>query len=103
MSDEIAQSSPDSQQVNSQFAEPISIILEANGLGDRMKLSPNNIIECAKDTGNNRLLMAEVGTRRFFVTLSPALKGRLVGEDRIEDEEVRQHFEVNLIGMSLKK
>jgi hypothetical protein len=49
------------------------------------------------------LLRGDVGTRRFFVTLSPALKGRLVGEDQIEDDAVRQHFGVNIIGETLKK
>ena len=36
------------------------------------------------------------------MTLSPALKGRLVGEDRIEDDEVRIHFNTNAIGDPLK-
>lgn len=85
------------------FALPVALILEANGLGDRASLLPTDVTECAVDASNNRLLRAEVGTRRFFVTLSPALKGRLVGEDRIEDDEVRQHFEVNVVGDSLKK
>lgn len=85
------------------FAESVAKILEANGLGDRISLMPTTVVECAKDAGDNRLLLAEVGTRRFYVTLSPALKGRLVGEDGIEDDAVRQHFEVNIIGGTLKK
>jgi hypothetical protein len=85
------------------FAESVAKILEANGLGDRSSLMPTTVVECAKDANGNRLLQAEVGTRRFYVTLSPALKGRLVGEDRVEDEEVRQHFDVNIIGETLKK
>lgn len=91
------------QQEASPFAEAVAKILEANGLGDRQSLTPSTVTECAKDAGENRLLLAEVGTRRFFVTLSPALKGRLVGEDNIEDDAVRQHFEVNIIGGTLKK
>lgn len=87
----------------SRFAEAIAIILEGNGFGDRATLQPQNILECAKDGGENRLLSAEIGIRRFFLTLSPALKGRLVGEDRIEDDEVRIHFAVNPIGEALKK
>jgi hypothetical protein len=91
------------QQDSHRFAEAVAKILEANGLGDRASVMPTTVIECAKDALENRLLAADVGTRRFFVTLSPALKGRLVGEDRVEDDEVRQHFEVNIIGESLKK
>lgn len=86
-----------------QFAESVAKILEANGLGDRASLMPTQIIECAVDDNGNRLLRGDVGARRFFVTLSPALKGRLVGEDQVEDEAVRQHFGVNIIGEALKK
>lgn len=85
----------------SQDADAVAAILEANGLGDRAILASAQISECASDAGGNRLLLAEVGNRRYFVTLSPALKGRLVGEDRIEDEEVRLHFSVNIIGSPL--
>lgn len=96
-----ANSTPEAN--TSPFAEAIAIIFEGNGLGDRATLKPQNITECAKDAGENRLLTAELGVRRFFLTLSPALKGRLVGEDRIEDDEVRIHFAVNPIGEPLKK
>lgn len=82
----------------SNYADAVATILEANGLGDRAALLNAALAECACDAGGNRLVRAEVGKRRYFVTLSPALKGRLVGEDRIEDEEVRLHFGVNLIG-----
>jgi hypothetical protein len=86
-----------------QFAESVAKILEANGLGDRGSLMPTTVVECALDNNGNRLLRGDVGSRRFFVTLSPALKGRLVGEDQIEDDAVRQHFGVNIIGETLKK
>lgn len=79
-------------------SDAVASILEANGLGNRSALASADLTECACDDGGNRLLLAEVGNRRYFVTLSPALKGRLVGEDRIEDEEVRLHFGVNVIG-----
>ncbi len=85
-----------------QFSEPVAIILESNGIGDKAKNAPSQIVECAKDPIGNRLIRADVGTRRFFMTLSPALKGRLVGEDRIEDDEVRIHFNTNAIGDPLK-
>jgi hypothetical protein len=81
-----------------QEAEAIATILEANGLGDRATLLNANVKQCTADAAGNRLMTAEIGNRRYFVTLSPALKGRLVGEDRIEDEEVRLHFGVNIIG-----
>lgn len=103
MSEERISVQPDNQQAVPPFAEAVAKILEANGLGDRPSMMPTTVVECAKDGGDNRLLLAEVGTRRFFVTLSPALKGRLVGEDGIEDDAVRQHFEVNIIGGTLKK
>lgn len=103
MSEQVSPTISDDSQDALRFAESIAKILEANGLGDRVSLTPTMVIECAKDAGDNRLLLAEVGTRRFFVTLSPALKGRLVGEDNIEDDAVRQHFEVNVIGGTLKK
>ena len=103
MSEPLSSTNQDEQQDTLRFAEPVAKILEANGLGDRVSLMPTAVIECAKDASENRLLLAEVGTRRFFITLSPALKGRLVGEDNIEDEAVRQHFEVNIIGGTLKK
>ena len=80
-------------------ATAITAILEANGVGDRASLKIKSIEERASDPGGNRLLLAEVGNHRYFVVLSPALRGRLVGtEDGIEDEEVRAHFNVNLIG-----
>jgi hypothetical protein len=85
-----------------QFSEPVAIILESNGIGDKAKNAPSQIVECAIDATGNRLIRADVGTRRFFITLSPALKGRLVGEDRIEDDEVRIHFNTNAIGDPLK-
>ena len=103
MSEELSQTEHNTKQEPSPFADPVATILEANGLGERAAMTPSQVVECAKDAGDNRLLMAEVGTRRFFLTLSPALKGRLVGEDRIDDEEVRLHFEVNIIGSLLKK
>ncbi|MFN7930969.1 MAG: hypothetical protein U0Y68_24190 [Blastocatellia bacterium] len=103
MSEERSPVPQDDPQPASQFAEAVAKILEANGLGDRFSMMPTMVTECAKDAGENRLLLAEVGTRRFFVTLSPAMKGRLVGEDNIEDDAVRQHFEVNIIGGTLKK
>jgi len=86
-----------------QYAEAVATILEGNGLGDRNDLIAEQIEERARDAGGNLLLRAEVGNRRYFVTLSPALRGRLVGEDRIEDEEVRIHFEVNIVGDPLPK
>ena len=80
-------------------AHAISAILEANGVGSRSNLHVKNIEERASDPGGNRLLLAEVGNHRYFVVLSPALRGRLVGtEDGIEDDEVRAHFKVNLVG-----
>lgn len=85
------------------FAESVAKILEANGLGDRASLVPSAVKECAKDYNGNRLLRGDVGARRFFVTLSPAFKGRLVGEDQVEDDAVRQHFGVNIIGETMKK
>ena len=85
-----------------QFSEPIAIILESNGIGDKATTAPSQIVECAIDASGNRLIRADFGTRRFFMTLSPALKGRLVGEDRIEDDEVRIHFQTNVIGDLLK-
>lgn len=94
------QSSPNDEH---QFAESVAKILEANGLGDRASLMPTTVIECAVDEQGNRLLRGDVGVRRFFVTLSPALKGRLVGEDQVEDDAVRQHFGVNIIGETMKK
>lgn len=103
MSDQTNPADQNDPQDALRFAESVARILEANGLGDRPSLMPTSIVECAKDALENRLLVAEIGARRFFVTLSPALKGRLVGEDRIEDDEVRQHFEVNIIGETLKK
>ena len=103
MSEQVSSTISDDPQDSLRFAESVAKILEANGLGDRISLTPTTVIECAKDATENRLLLAEVGTRRFFITLSPALKGRLVGEDNIEDDAVRQHFEVNVIGGTLKK
>lgn len=103
MSEQTSPAIQDDQQDPLRFAEYVAHILEANGLGERISLLPTTVVECAVDASGNRLLLAEVGTRRFFVTLSPALKGRLVGEDNIEDDAVRQHFEVNVIGGSLKK
>ena len=85
-----------------ELIEPIAIILDSNGIGDKATNAPNQIVECAKDATGNRLIRADVGIRRFFMTLSPALKGRLVGEDRIEDDEVRIHFNTNAIGDPLK-
>ncbi len=85
-----------------QLIEPIAIILDSNGIGDKATNAPSQIVECATDASGNRLIRADVGTRRFFMTLSPALKGRLVGEDRIEDDEVRIHFNTNAIGDPLK-
>jgi hypothetical protein len=95
-----SQITPDEEN---QFAESVAKILEANGLGDRASLMPATVIECAVDEHGNRLLRGDVGIRRFFVTLSPAMKGRLVGEDQVEDDAVRQHFGVNIIGGALKK
>ncbi|MBL8207373.1 MAG: hypothetical protein JNM09_24280 [Blastocatellia bacterium] len=96
-------SGPNDSNDEPQFAESVAKILEANGLGDRISLTPTTVIECAIDNNGNRLLRGDVGSRRFFVTLSPALKGRLVGEDQVEDDAVRQHFGVNIIGEILKK
>ena len=79
--------------------EAIAAILEANGIGARASLKVGKIEERASDAGGNRLLRAEVGNRRYFIVLSPALWGRLVGrEDGIEDDEVRAHFNVNYVG-----
>ena len=103
MSEQISSANPEEQLDALRFADSVAKILEANSLGDRISMTPTMVVECAKDATDNRLLLAEVGTRRFYVTLSPALKGRLVGEDGIEDEAVRQHFEVNIIGGTLKK
>ena len=103
MSDQMNTSQPNDSKDAPLFAESVAKILEANGLGDRISLTPSVVIECAVDTNGNRLLRGDVGTRRFFVTLSPALKGRLVGEDQVEDDAVRQHFGVNIIGEALKK
>ncbi len=100
------ESTPETSKVEesdiAQFSEPIAVILESNGIGDKATIAPSQIVECAVDASGNRLLRADVGTRRFFVTLSPALKGRLVGEDRIEDDEVRIHFNTNIVGDPLK-
>jgi hypothetical protein len=85
------------------YGDAVAAILEANGLGERATLANAQVTECTTDAGGNRLLMAEVGKCRYFLTLSPALKGRFVGEDRIEDEEVRLHFGVNIIGEPLAK
>jgi hypothetical protein len=80
-------------------ANAIASILEANGIGERASLNIKNIEERASDSEGNRLLMAEVGNHCYFVVLSPALKGRLVGDDGgIYDENVRDHFGVNLMG-----
>ncbi len=80
-------------------ANAIASILEANGIGERTSLKIKNIEERASDSEGNRLLMAEVGNYCYFVVLSPALKGRLVGDDGgIYDENVRDHFRVNLMG-----
>lgn len=103
MSDQTNPSSQNDSQDEHLFAESVAKILEANGLGDRASLMPTVVIECAKDYNGNRLLRGDVGTRRFFVTLSPAFKGRLVGEDQVEDDAVRQHFGVNIIGETMKK
>ena len=103
MSDQMNTSQPNDSQNELPFAESVAKILEANGLGDRASLMPSVVIECALDANGNRLLRGDVGARRFFVTLSPALKGRLVGEDQVEDDAVRQHFGVNIIGEALKK
>jgi hypothetical protein len=84
------------------FLVPISLILESNDIGDKATMAPSLVKVCAKDSEGNFLVSAEVGFRRFFMTFSPALKGRLVGEDRIEDEEVRIHFNTNIIGDPLK-
>lgn len=103
MSEAENQANSSTEASTDRFAEAIAIILEGNGMGDRASLKPQGITECAKDASDNRLVSAELGVRRFFLTLSPALKGRLVGEDRIEDDEVRIHFAVNPIGEPLKK
>ena len=103
MSDQTNPSSQNDAHDEDQFAESVAKILEANGLGDRMAMMPTTVIECAKDYNGNRLLRGDVGTRRFFVTISPAFKGRLVGEDQVEDDAVRQHFGVNIIGETMKK
>ncbi len=103
MSEQTNPSSPNDSNDEHQFTESVAKILEANGLGDRAAMTPSTVIECAKDENGNRLLRGDVGTRRFFVTLSPALKGRLVGEDQVEDDAVRQHFGVNIIGDTIKK
>ncbi len=103
MSDQTNPSSQNDAHDEHQFAESVAKILEANGLGDRASLMPTVVIECAVDYNGNRLLRGDVGTRRFFVTLSPAFKGRLVGEDQVEDDAVRQHFGVNIIGETMKK
>ncbi len=103
MSDQTNPSSPNDSHDEHLFAESVAKILEANGLGDRVSLMPTVVIECAKDDNGNRLLRGDIGTRRFFVTLSPAFKGRLVGEDQVEDDAVRQHFGVNIIGETMKK
>ncbi len=80
-------------------ANAIAAILEANGIGERASLKIKKIEERASDSEGNRLLMAEVGNHCYFVVLSPALKGRLVGGDEgIYDENVRDHFGVNLMG-----
>ncbi len=84
------------------FLAPISQILESNDIGDKATMAPSQVKVCAKDSTGNFLVSAEVGFRRFFMTFSPALKGRLVGEDRIEDEEVRIHFQTNIIGDPLQ-
>jgi len=76
----------------------IAAILEANGLGDRASLDIRKIEERATDSAGNRLLMTEAGKRRYFILLSPTLRGRLVGQDSIDDEEVRAYFKVNSIG-----
>ncbi len=103
MSDQMDPSSQNDSHDEGRFAESVANILEANGLGDRLAMMPTTVIECAKDDNGNWLLRSDVGTRRFFVTLSPAFKGRLVGEDQVEDDAVRQHFGVNIIGETMKK
>ena len=103
MSDQTNPSNQNNSHDEDQFAESVAKILEANGLGDRAAMTPTVVIECAKDYNGNRLLRGDVGTRRFFVTISPAFKGRLVGEDQVEDDAVRQHFGVNIIGETMKK
>jgi hypothetical protein len=90
---------PEERFVADPCAEAVIAILEANGVGERANLQVKHIEERASDAGGNRLLLAEVGNRHYFIVLSPALKGRLVGtDDGIQDEEVRAHFNVNLIG-----
>ncbi len=103
MSDQTNPISQNDSHDEEQFAGSVAQILEANGLGDRVAMTPTTVIECAKDNNGNRLLRGDIGTRRFFVTISPAFKGRLVGEDQVEDDAVRQHFGVNIIGETMKK
>lgn len=102
MSEPIVENSAVEETDVDQFFGPITSILESNGIGEKGSFTLTQVALCAKDASGNMLLRADVGVRRFFMTMTPAMKGRLVGEDKIEDDEVRMHFNTNIIGNPLK-